>query len=135
MKCVFLGGTKGSTWRDEMEYLLDQRGLAYFNPVVGDWNEEAYQKELQMRRDCDYTLYAITPRMKGVYSIAEVVEDSVKQPEAAILVLLKIDEDFRFDDSQWKSLQAVGKMVKRNGAQVFESLREVANWLQNDTLT
>ena len=70
MKKVFLGGTcNESTWRDKLIKMLE---IDYFNPVVDDWTEECYQEELRQRKICDYCLYVITPRMKGVYSIAEV---------------------------------------------------------------
>ena len=65
---VFLGGTcNNTTWRDE---LIKKLKIDYFNPVVDDWNEEAYRRELQEREICDFCLYTITPKMTGVYSIA-----------------------------------------------------------------
>lgn len=74
---VFLGGTcNESTWRDE---LIKKLKIDYFNPVVDDWTEECYKEELRQREICDYCLYVITPRMTGVYSIAEVIDDSNKQ--------------------------------------------------------
>ena len=67
---VFLGGTcNESTWRDE---LIKKLKIDYFNPVVDDWTEECYKEELRQREICDYCLYVITPKMTGVYSIAEV---------------------------------------------------------------
>lgn len=108
-KKVFLGGTCGkSTWRDELIPLLE---IDYFNPVVDDWNEEAYQKELYEREHCDYVLYVITKDMEGVYSIAEVVDDSNKRPNKTIFMF--IEEGFY--KAQIKSLEAVGRMVDKNG--------------------
>ena len=73
-KKVFLGGTcNQSTWRKHLIPLLE---IDYFNPVVEVWNDGAYQKELDERANCDYCLYVITTKMKGVYSIAEVIDDS-----------------------------------------------------------
>ena len=87
---VFLGGTcNESTWRNDLIKLLK---IDYFNPVVDDWNEEAYQEELRQREICDFCLYVITPKMTGVYSIAEVVDDSNKRPEKTIFCYLIIDE-------------------------------------------
>ena len=89
MKKVFLGGTcNESTWRDKLIKMLE---IDYFNPVVDDWTEECYQEELRQREICDYCLYVITPRMTGVYSIAEVVDDSNKRPEKTIFCLLEYD--------------------------------------------
>ena len=76
---VFLGGTtaEGTTWREELIPMLE---IDYFNPVVDDWNDEAYEKELEKRETCDYVLYVISPLMEGTYSVAEVVDDSNKRP-------------------------------------------------------
>lgn len=137
-KKVFLGGTcNESKWRDKLIPMLK---INYFNPVVDDWNEECYQEELKQREICDYCLYVITPRMTGVYSIAEVVDDSNKRPEKTIFCLLDKDYD-GIDDSmhlvfftkgQFLSLDRVGKMVERNGGKYFKSLEEVADYLNKE---
>ena len=135
MKKVFLGGTcNESTWRDRLIKMLE---IDYFNPVVDDWTEECYQEELRQRKICDYCLYVITPRMKGVYSIAEVVDDSNKRPKKTIFCVLTADvndkgEPIMFDVSQLKSLDKVGVMVEKNGGKYFKSLREVAEFLNNN---
>ena len=130
MKKVFLGGTcNESTWRDKLIEILE---IDYFNPVVDDWTEECYQEELRQRELCDYCLYVITPRMKGVYSIAEVVDDSNKRPEKTIFCYLKEDEEYIFTKGQLKSLDRVGVMVERNGGKYFKSLEEVAEFLNNN---
>lgn len=117
---LFLGGTcNNSTWRDKLISMLT---CAYFNPVVPDWNEVAYQEELRQRQSCDYCLYVITPNMTGVYSIAEVVDDSNKRPEKTLFCVLDTDTNGEFNVAQMKSLIAVEKMVKNNGARVFNSL-------------
>ena len=64
--------------------------------------------------------------MTGVYSIAEVVDDSNKRPNRTVLVLLRDDEGEHFNESQWKSLGSVAKMVKRNGGHVFDHLKSAA---------
>ncbi|MFQ5750560.1 MAG: nucleoside 2-deoxyribosyltransferase domain-containing protein [bacterium] len=120
---VFLGGTcNESTWRNKMMAYLHDLGLEYFNPVVDDWDENAQANELKERAECDFCLYAITPKMTGAYSVAEVIDDSNKRPEKTILVLLHDDGDNKFTEGQWKSLKSVAKMVKRNGGQVFDNL-------------
>lgn len=126
---VFLGGTcNESTWRDELIPMLNQ-GISAFNPVVPDWNEEAYRRELHARAYSDYVLYVITPRMTGVYSIAEVVDDSNKRPKKTIFTYLERDNDLSFNAGQLKSLKAVGSMVKENGGKVFVNLQEIADFL------
>lgn len=65
---VFLGGTcAGWKWRDELQ-------------LVKNWSEEDRLREVHERETSDYVLYGITNGIKGVYSIAEVVDDSNKRP-------------------------------------------------------
>jgi len=108
--------------------------MDYFNPVVPEWNEESYQEELLQRQICDYVLYTITPKMVGVYSIAEVVDDSNKRPHKIIFCLLREDGDCRFANDQLKSLDAVVKMLTLNGVKVFYDLQTVATHLNDDLL-
>lgn len=124
---VFLGGTcNESTWRQELILLLE---IGYFDPVVEDWDEKAYQNELRERKECDFCLYVLTPKMTGFYSIAEVVDDSNKRPERTVFCVLEEDNDMVFDVGQLKSLEAIKKMVKVNGGKVFLNLTDVADYL------
>lgn len=130
MPKVFLGGTcNESTWRNRMMIYLYEAGLEYYNPVVNDWTEDDVANEILQRESCDFCLYAITPKMTGVYAIAEVVDDSNKRPEKTILVLLREDGREKFTEDQWESLGAVAKMVNENGAQVFTDLKVSVIWL------
>ncbi len=124
---VFLGGTANkSNWRD---YIIPKLKINYFNPIVDDWNEKAYKKELHERANCDFCLYVITPKMTGVYSIAEVIDDSNKRPDKTLFCVLTKDGKDRFTDAQKKSLEAVGKMVEGNGAKWFKSLNKMIEFL------
>ena len=124
---VFLGGTcNNSTWRDKLIPLLK---IDYFNPVVDDWTPECQDEEIRQRESCDYCLYTITPKMTGVYSIAEVVDDSNKRPEKTILCVLDEDNESSFSETQIKSLKQVKEMIKNNGANVFDSLEDIASFL------
>lgn len=132
-KKVFLGGTcNNSSWREDLIPMLK---INYFNPVVDDWNEECMKEEIRQRQICDFCLYVITPKMTGVYSIAEVVDDSNKRPSKTILCVLvedyQDDSIIRFSEAQMKSLNQVGEMVKRNGGQYFTLLTEVAEFLNS----
>lgn len=130
MKKVFLGGTcNNSIWRD---WIIQKLAIDYFNPVVEDWTEECMVREIKERAECDFCLYTITPKMKGVYSIAEVVDDSNKRPSKTIMVLLIRDERDEFDNTQWKSLHAVSKMVERNGGKVFYNLYDAAEYMNTN---
>jgi len=157
---VFLGGTcNGSVWRDKLIPMLN---IEYFNPVVEDWTEECMLEERKQREICDYCLYVITPSMSGVYSIAEVVDDSNKRPTITIFCVLDsevpiitkvsnpmcyigspdinmfIDQinypnaKVSFSIGEMKSLNQVGLMVERNGGRYFKSLEEVANYINKE---
>lgn len=147
VKKVFLGGTcNGSSWRQK---LIKKLKIDYFDPVVDDWDEEAQKNEIYEREHCDYCLFTITPLMSGFYSIAEVVDDSNKRPERTLLCILKhefvpgtgskrgklmYDGRVRaFTREQSYSLKAVCKLVKRNGAHVFDNLDDVACYLNEKT--
>jgi hypothetical protein len=130
MKKVFLGGTcNNSKWRD---ILIPKLKINYFNPVVDNWTEEDYQIELEERENSDYCLYVITPKMKGSYSIAEVIDDSNKRPEKTIFCFVNKDGKDEFDKEQIKSLDKVGIMVEQNGGMYLKSLNEVKNYLNNE---
>ncbi len=123
MAKVFLGGTTNrSQWRDK---IIPKLKIDYFNPVVKEWNEEAYRKELQERENADYVLYVISPRMTGFYSIAEVVDDSNKHSDKTIFCFIDNDEEQQFSPFQIKSLTAVAKMVELNGGKWAKDLDEV----------
>ena len=129
MSKVFLGGTcNESTWRDKLIPMLN---IEYFNPVVEDWTPECMAEEIRQRELCDYCLYTITPAMTGVYSIAEVIDDSNKHPEKTVFCVLN-DDGEAFTNGQMRSLNSVGEMVKRNGGRFVMSLRDVADLLNGD---
>lgn len=124
-KKVFLGGTcNNSTWRDELIPLLK---TDYFNPVVDDWTNDTQMEEIKQREVCDFILYTITSEIVGVYSIAEVIEDTIKRPDKTLFCVIENG----FTESQLRSLQATAKMVKLNKGKCFNSLKEVANYLNN----
>lgn len=114
---VFLGGTGNeSAWREDLIPLLVQNNLDFFNPIVDGWDEAAQEEEIYEREHCEVCLYTITPKMSGVYSIAEVVEDAIKRPRKTILNVLSVDGNYKFSGGQLRSLIQVGKMVASHGA-------------------
>jgi len=127
MKKVFLGGTcNDSTWRDE---LISKLKIEYFNPVVKDWTPECQAEEIKQRETCDFVLYTITPKMTGVFAIAEVTDDSNKRPDKTVFCYLTKDEESEFVGHQIKSLNATAKLITENGAKFFATLQEVADYL------
>lgn len=126
-KKVFLGGTcNNSNWR---ELLIPRLKIKYFNPVVKDWTPECMEEELRQRKLCDYVLYVITPKITGVYSIAEVIDDSNKQPKKTVFCFRPVDDGEFFSIGQRKSLDAVGQMVRRNGGTYLEDFNDIAQAL------
>ena len=116
---VFLGGTcTGWNWRANFIPMLE---CDYFNPLVEVWSEENRLREVKERAEADFVLYTITNDMQGVYSIAEVIDDSNKRPEKTILCNLNNDASL--------NLISVERLLLENGAVVFHSLESVAEYL------
>ena len=134
-KRIFLGGTcNNSPWRDK---LIPQLTADYFNPVVEDWTEECQKREIEERESCDICLYVITPKMKGTYSIAEVVDDSNKRPEKTVFCIVKKDGENTFGEQEYKSLKQVLKLVEDNNSKAFDlenidTLKPLASYLNSN---
>lgn len=124
---VFLGGTcSGYNWRDNLIPLLK---CDYYNPIVKNWSEADRLREVNERETSDYILYVITSGIKGVYSIAEVIDDSNKRPNKTLLCVLYKG----IDKTLARSLEAVVNLAQSNGITVCESLNDVAEFLNNQT--
>ena len=120
---VFLGGTcSGYKWRDDLIPMLN---CDYYNPIVKNWSEEDRLREVHERETADYVLYVITSGMKGVYSIAEIIDDSNKRPEKTIVCVLYDN----IDEQMSKSLSATLNLAKSNGATVLNSLEDISSFL------
>ena len=130
---VFLGGTvNGSTWR---ERLIPMLKVDYFNPVVPDWTPQDYENELYQRSVCAFLLYVLTPISKSMYSIAEVVDDSNKRPERTIFCYLaEEDGGCTYSPHEIKALNAIGKLIEKNGGVWLKNLDEVADYINKKEL-
>ena len=128
---VFLGGTcNESTWREE---LIPYLKIDYFNPVVDDWTPECQaEEERQKNEECNIHLYVITPRMTGVFSIAETVESALIRHENCIFCYLEQDGELSFSKGQKRSLDAVGKLISKYGAYWAKSLDEVIQYINKN---
>ena len=122
---IFLGGTCGQTdWRLDLEKVLDRAGLKYFDPFIRDRERIDEDKEIEIdeRESCDYVLYVINHEMKGVYSIAEVVDDSNKKGNKTLFYFEQESEDIKYAiDGLCRSLKEVGELVERNGGRWFRT--------------
>jgi hypothetical protein len=132
MTKVFLGGTcNGSLWRNRLIPMLN---ISYFNPVVEDWTEDCKKKELEERKNSEFNLYVLTPLMTGVYSVAELIDDSNKQPNKTLFCILTADIAYDnkriiFQPGVVKSLKATADLALANGAKQFFNLEEIATFL------
>ena len=128
MHKVFLGGTcNESSWRD---IIMPRLKIDYFNPVVDDWTPDCQaEEERQKNEECDIHLYVITPKMTGVFSIAELVESAINKGDNCVFCYLQEDGDLTFNEAQTKSLNAVRDLVSQYGAVCTDSLSEVVNIL------
>jgi len=133
-KKAFLGGTcADSKWRNE---LIPKLKINYFNPVVKNWTPECQEEEIRQRETSDFVLYTLT-RPYSTYSIAEAVDDSNKRPEKTIVCIFNELIDYKWytklamSKQELKHLDAVGRLVERNGGKYFKSLDEVADYLNS----
>lgn len=108
---IFLGGTCAeSTWRDDLKPAL--RKMYHFNPVVKEWTPECQMMErLEKEIFCNIHFYCITQEMKGVFSIAEVVDSVHNKNKTTILHVIPTG----FESFQLKSLKAVVDLVNQRG--------------------
>ncbi len=122
---VFLGGTcSGYDWRS---VLIKRLKCDCYNPIVKNWSEEDRLREVKERETDDYILYVLTSGIKGVYSIAEVVDDSNKRPEKTVFCVLSNG----MDKQMTHSMEAVKKLVEDNGVVVYDNLTDVADYLNS----
>ena len=116
---------RGTDWRPEF---IKKLRVPYFNPVVADWNPAAQVEEEKQKQDCGISLYVLTPFMKGVFSIAEIMEDAIERRKGRTVVcLLASFAGHSFNDEHTKrSLMAVLNLAKKYGAKVVYSLEDAA---------
>ncbi len=126
---VFLGGTvNDSQWRN---VIMPQLDIEYFNPVVEDWDDAAWEREIHERKYCDYVLYVLTPKMVGYYSIAEVTDDSFRRPDRTIFCCMPVDGDKVFTEAELETFEKIGDKVEKNGGKWLKSLDEIVSFLNS----
>ena len=106
------GTTAGTGWRDLIIPELEKRKLEYFDPRVEDWNDEARKREEEEKEKCDTMLFLITPEMKGVFSIAEIINSTWQVLTGGSgFVYFGVLKD-GWDEPRWRSLKATLDMVE-----------------------
>lgn len=130
---VFLGGTcSGWKWRNPFQKMLK---CDYYNPIVKNWTEEDRLREVDERLNADYIVYGITNGIRGVYSIAEVVDDSHQYPTKTIFLNLYQERNNKKTKQMAHSLAAVEKLLEYNGVKIFSgmnAMRECAAFLNKE---
>jgi len=128
---AFLGGTcNDTTWRTD---LISQLNIDYFNPVVEDWTEECQKIEQHEKEvKCQIHLYVITSEMSGVFSIAEAVDSAWRNDKLTFFQVCPSG----FDESELKSLRAVGELITSHNGSFIESdsmsrLANAINYLES----
>ena len=130
---VHLGGTCGnSNWRDKLILLLNSN-VKCINPVVNNWvyNDNAKKDKTKRINECDILLYVITPQQKGFTSIASAVDYSNKFPNKLVFCVLYKCNDLKFEGHLLESIRSVEDIIKDNGCRGYNSLEDVANYLNN----
>lgn len=120
---VFLGGTVDDSWREEF---LKMYSGKYFNPIVPDWTPECVKIEDEEKAKSLMHLYVITPNMKGVYSIAEIMDSAMNHRGYTIVCILRSSGEKAFDARQFRSLTEVAHLAKKYGASTCDSLATAA---------
>lgn len=116
---IFLGGTTaGSKWRDQLIPELEKRGFSYYNPVVPEWTAmDQLRENLEKDEICDSHLYILSPEMKGVYSVAEIIDSAWEVANSGMgsmmFGILGKEEDW--GEAMWISLLAVKDKVLQIG--------------------
>ena len=124
---VFLGGTvNGSTWRNRVK---EELAIEYFDPVVDVWNDAAYERELSERRNSEFVLFVLTPKMMGYYAVAEVADDSFQRPDKTLYCYLPEDGKDFFTKDQIEQFDYLGEVVTANGGKWLKDLDEVIHFL------
>lgn len=127
---VFLGGTvPGWKWRED---LVDNtpRWFVWLDPVAKRQDEEAKARELKFREEADALVYTVTPDMKGVYAIAEAVDDVNKSPERTIFCIAS-QFNHPWERKPKHSVAAVAELIERNGGTVVYGLHSLAEELKH----
>lgn len=138
---VFLGGTvNNSSWRQEFLRLLETYGgkkIKCFNPVVEHWTRECIDLENFVKYHARYHIYVLTPKMRGVYTIAEMVESVHNREKKTFFYISHTDVDSNGSTLHWEqhmlnSLNAVANLLMEHGATKAISLKDLADKLIQD---
>jgi hypothetical protein len=126
---IFLGGVIQSNWRSKLMPILDEMDIEYFNPVVDVWTSECQEKEEEEKESSTYNLYVLSAKLIGVFTIAEVVDNSNDCPYKTLCLFLEDDDGVCYKEHTLKSIEATLQIIQDNGVPVFRSMDDLILYL------
>ncbi len=137
---IFLGGTTNeSTWREKFISIMKKScpTIKMFNPIVDNWTPECIELEEFIKDHTEYHVYVITPRMLGVYSIAEMVNSCFIPNKKVFYSILDTDIDDDGTVMYWSpemknSLAATSNLLLSLGAHKAIDIPDLVNLILVD---
>ena len=128
---VFLGGTcNGSDWRENLVKLHDLPFLP-IDPRVEYWERQHRLNEDELRENADYSIYVITPKMRGIYTFIQITEDACNRPNRTAFCILDEDDGETFLPRLKRNLTVSSQRWEELGATKLENLKDINDWLWN----
>ena len=130
---VFLAGTKNnSNWREELIRLLDKNIIKCINPLDSTKPDakKRQQEEIIEKVFSDKILYVITP-LYLKEDIYEIVADSMRLPNKALIFILPTDKGKIFNNEDKKELKKLTTALKEANVTLIpgKDLQSLANYL------
>ena len=96
------GTCGGSVWRDTFMKRYEQEGIAFFNPVVEDWDPSMAEVEAENLANDEIILFPVTKESYGSGSLAEVgfsILQAIRLDDRRdFVILIDMDLDESLDD-------------------------------------
>lgn len=129
---VFLAGTRNnSNWREELIKLLDKNVVNCVNPLDSTKpDKKRQQEEIIEKVFSDKILYVITP-LYLKEDIYEIVADSMRLPNKALIFILPTDKGKIFSNEDKKELKKLTTALKEANVTLIpgKDLQSLANYL------
>lgn len=130
---IFLAGTKNnSNWREELIKLLDKNIIKCINPLDSTKPDakKRQQEEIIEKVFSDKILYVITP-LYLKEDIYEIISDSMKLPNKALIFILSTDKGKIFNNNDKKELNKLTTALKEANVTIIpgKDLQSLANYL------
>lgn len=118
LNVVGLFGTcANSTWRESVvQPILEQEGVAYFNPVVKDWNDEAQRNEVKNAAEDAVIIMAITGETTAIASMAELgwqVYLASKNNQKVVVFIDDMPNDVKDETGASLRINKVRSLIRR----------------------